>query len=186
MTRNVYSPSAGNVCTTEMPPRVPHGVPSMCFICDCGARNLERRLGRAGVAIAERDGRNLRRRPEVAFEQRRRHALHVGDVVEAGAHRVGRQEGVDVDVEIEELADGARVLGAIEALEHPATGVRVQQPPRCRCGFRAPPRASSTRPRPGAARRAAASCRRAACGSSSRRLPRGPPPAPTSNAASVN
>jgi hypothetical protein len=90
------------------------------------ARNLERRLGRTGVAIAERDGRNLRRRPEVAFEQRRRHALHVGDVVEAGAHRVGRQEGVDVDVEIEELADGARVLGAIEALEHPAPGVRVR------------------------------------------------------------
>jgi hypothetical protein len=34
MMRNVYSPSAGKVCTTEMPPRVPHGVPSMWCICD--------------------------------------------------------------------------------------------------------------------------------------------------------
>ena len=32
--RKVYSPSAGKLCTTEMPPRVPNGAPSTCASCD--------------------------------------------------------------------------------------------------------------------------------------------------------
>ncbi len=32
--RKTYSPSAGKVCITEMPPRVPNGAPSTCRICD--------------------------------------------------------------------------------------------------------------------------------------------------------
>jgi hypothetical protein len=31
--RNVYSPSAGKLWTTEMPPRVPKGAPSTCASC---------------------------------------------------------------------------------------------------------------------------------------------------------
>ena len=33
--RITYSPSAGNRCTTETPPRVPIGAPSTWRICDC-------------------------------------------------------------------------------------------------------------------------------------------------------
>ena len=32
--RKVYSPSAGKLCTTEMPPRVPNGAPSTCESCE--------------------------------------------------------------------------------------------------------------------------------------------------------
>jgi hypothetical protein len=48
----------------------------------------------------------------VALQHGCRGCLHVGDVVEAGADRVGRQVGVDVDLEPEERADRRRVLGA--------------------------------------------------------------------------
>ena len=33
-TRNTYSPSAGKVCTTDRPPRVPNGAPSTRCSCD--------------------------------------------------------------------------------------------------------------------------------------------------------
>ncbi len=32
--RKLYSPSAGKVCITAMPPRVPNGAPSTCCICE--------------------------------------------------------------------------------------------------------------------------------------------------------
>ena len=39
-TVNTYSPSAGKLCTTDKPPRVPTGVPSTCAICEARRGNL--------------------------------------------------------------------------------------------------------------------------------------------------
>ena len=74
-----------------------------------------------------------------------------------------------VDVDAEQVADRARVLGAVEALERAPAGIRDRARRRRRCAFRARRRTRLSVAASGVARRAAASCRRAACGSSSRR-----------------
>ena len=86
-----------------MPPRVPIGAPSTWRICDAGAADLVGGRRGARVAIADREAADLAGRAQVALHQRRRERLHVGDVVEAVADRVGRQEGVDVDVDAEQI-----------------------------------------------------------------------------------
>ena len=92
-----------------------------------------RHVGRVGVGVidrrrrlvADRHAADVRRGVEVRLEQRRRQRLLVGDVVEVRAHRVARQPLAGVDVELEQILDGARVLGTIEALERAAAGIRV-------------------------------------------------------------
>ena len=115
---SVYSPSAGKLCTTEMPPRVPIGAPSTCRELRRGARHLVDRA-RSGAASGSPSASRLtlRGRAQVALEHRRRHRLHVGDVVEVVADGVGRQERGDVDVDAEHVANRRGILGAIQALE---------------------------------------------------------------------
>ncbi len=86
--------------------------------------NLRRRGRRR---IAERIAADLRRGPEVALEHGRRERLDVGDVVEAVADRVGRQQGADIDVDAEQIAHRVGVFGAIQPLERSAAGVRPQR-----------------------------------------------------------
>ena len=82
---------------------------------------------RARVAIADGEPADLARRAKVALHQRRRKTLHVGNVVEAAAERVGRQERVHVDVDTEQVAHGAGILGAVQSLERPPPRVRIQR-----------------------------------------------------------
>ena len=107
-----------------------------------------RGLARRRLAIADREPADLARRAQVALEQRRRERLHVGDVVEALAERVGRQERGDVDVEREQIVHGARVLGAVQTLERPPARIRRAPRPRDRSAFRAIPRTPSASRRP--------------------------------------
>ena len=96
------------------------------------AAQLRRRLRHAIVGLA---GRRLgianreRGHPgggaQVAFEQRRRKRLRVGDVIEAVADRVCGQQRGDVDVDGEHVFHRARVFGAIETLERPRPGIRI-------------------------------------------------------------
>src|SRR4029453_2433750 len=79
------------------------------------------------VAIADGEPADLAGRAQIAFHQGRREALHVGDVVEAAPDGVGRQVGVHVDVEAEQVADRARVLGAVEPLEGAPAWIRRQR-----------------------------------------------------------
>ena len=60
---------------------------------------------------------DLARGGQVALQQRRRDAEHAGDVVEAVAGPVGRQQLRDVDLQVEEIAYGAVVLGPVEPVE---------------------------------------------------------------------
>ena len=87
--------------------------------------DLERGRGGARVAVADGQAADLAGGAQVALHQLRREVLDVGDVVEAGADRVGRQLGVDVDVEAEQVAHRGGVLGAIQALERTPAGTRV-------------------------------------------------------------
>ena len=83
-------------------------------LCEIG-RSAERRDDRRRFGVADREARDLRRRRQVLLEQRRRHAQHVRDVVEAVAFVVGRQELGRVDLEAEQVADRVAVLGAVQA-----------------------------------------------------------------------
>ena len=85
------------------------------------------RLARRRVGIANRERRHLARRAQIAFHQRRRERLRVGDVVEALADAVGRQERFGVDVERDQIANRARVLGAVQALERAPSRVRLRR-----------------------------------------------------------
>ena len=91
------------------------------------ARNLVGDRRRRGVAIANGQAADLARRTEVAVHQRRREALRVGDVVEAVADRVGRQERRHIDVDVQQVADRVLVFGAIEALERTRARIRVER-----------------------------------------------------------
>ena len=59
--------------------------------------------------VTDRERADLRSR-RVSFLERRRHAEHVGDVVEAVRGIVRRQERRRIDVERQQIADGVRVL----------------------------------------------------------------------------
>ena len=82
---------------------------------------------------------DLRGRRDVALDQRRRDAEHVGDVVEAGRRIVGRQQRADVDVEREQIADGVRVLGAVQPVQRRRAGIGIGARPRDRAALRARP-----------------------------------------------
>ncbi len=88
-------------------------------------RQLEGRLRGRTVGIADRQHRDAARGAQIAFHQRRREGLHVGDVVEPVADRVGGQERRHVDVEIEQVPNLARVLGAVQSLERAPPRIRV-------------------------------------------------------------
>ena len=68
------APSAGNMCTTEMPPRVPIGRAVDAAHLRRGARNLVGGRGGRGVAIAHREAADLAGRAQVAVHQGRREA----------------------------------------------------------------------------------------------------------------
>ena len=82
-------------------------------------------LGRRGVALADGQAADFGRRRDVALEQRRRHAQHVGDVVEAVARVVGRQQGRGVHVERQQIADRVLVFGAVHAVQRRASWIRL-------------------------------------------------------------
>ena len=101
---------------------------------------------------------------QVAFHQRRRNSLRIGDVVEAVADGVGRQELIDVDVDRERVLHRARILGAVQALRRTPAGIRIKCGPRDRLSFqrRGQPGHTSRRRTTRARRRHRAG---AACGS---------------------
>ena len=81
------------------------------------ARDLVRRLGGRRVGIAQREAANLAGRSQIGIEQRCGQVLHVGDVVEAGAHRLARQVGGRIDLQAQQVMDRAFVFGPVQALE---------------------------------------------------------------------
>ena len=77
------------------------------------AERLER--GR-DLRAGDGEAADLPRRREIALHQRRRHAQHGRVVVEPVRLFVGRQQRRDVDVEIEQVANGVAVLGSIQPM----------------------------------------------------------------------
>ena len=133
------------------------------------------RLGdRRGHRRPDREPADLPRRREVALHEGRRNSQHPGDVVEAVAGVVGRQEVAHVDVEVEEVADDVAVLGAAQPVQRlgpprpqvggggavelglePGRGNRRRRPARAgaAAGAASPRRAASRPPSPRPRRR---------------------------------
>ncbi len=105
-----------------MPPRVPSGRPSMCSRCESpdGADVPDhRRLHRA---VAHRPATDLQRGRYVTLDQRGRHAQHVGDVVEAFGRVIRRQQGCDVDLQVEDVTDRVGVLRSVQSVQRLGAG----------------------------------------------------------------
>ncbi len=97
----------------------------------CGLRQIPfDRVGDVegrGLRIAHCQPADLGRRGHVAFQQGRRYAQDVGDVVEAAAGIVGRQQRGGVDIHCEQVADGVGVLAAIHAMQRRTAGVGIRR-----------------------------------------------------------
>ncbi len=89
------------------------------------ARNAVSGGERLRAGIAHRLAADAAGGADVAFHQRRRNGEHVGHIVEAVAHVVGRQERRNVHREIQQIADGVGVFGAIQAVQRGPAGVRT-------------------------------------------------------------
>ena len=81
-------------------------------------------LATFGIGLADGEMRDVARDADVLLEERRRHAERRRDVVEAVDLDLGRQELGRVDVDADEVVDGGRVLGAIQALDRHVAGAR--------------------------------------------------------------
>ena len=80
--------------------------------------------GRSDGRIADRRFGDLARSEHVALQQSRRQRQDVGDVVEAVAQIVGRQQLAAVDLQGQQVPDGIGVLGAVQPVH--GLGARVQ------------------------------------------------------------
>ena len=151
-----------------MPPRVPSGRPSWWKSC---VRGLLRAIGGAGgqrVLVAQRLHDHGARGGDVLVEERRRDLQRGGDVVEAVARFVARQDVGRVDLDAEQVAHGVGVFLAVEAMQAHVARVLVLLAGLVEVAFdpgdelraRVPCRASCGRP--------AASAACAACARSSR------------------
>ena len=88
---------------------------------------------RARQRPAQRLARDFLRGRHVPIEQCRRNRQHIGDVVEPVLIGiVGGQQRADVDLDAEEIADGVRVLGAVQAVHRRTAGIHVRRRPRDR------------------------------------------------------
>ena len=78
-----------------------------------------RKVGRFGrrLPVADRHARHSRGGRRVGFQQCRRDGQGTGDVVEASCRIIRRQKRRDIDLEIEQVADGVGVFGSIEPME---------------------------------------------------------------------
>jgi hypothetical protein len=81
-------------------------------------------VSEAGV-VADRQAADRARGADVLLEQRRRDLEHAGDVVEAVALVVGRQQFGDVDVEMKKVAYRVAVLRAVETVYRLVTRIRL-------------------------------------------------------------
>ena len=79
--------------------------------------------GRGDVHVAHRLAADIPGSREVALHQRRRHAENVGDVIEAAALVVGRQQRGGVHIQPDEIVDGVGVFGAVQPVHGGVPGI---------------------------------------------------------------
>jgi hypothetical protein len=84
-----------------------------------------RRLLRADRRVADGDPADSRSGGDVALHQCRRDAECARDVVESRARVVGRQHRRHLDREMQQIANGVGILGAIEPVQSRSTGIRI-------------------------------------------------------------
>ncbi len=158
-TLKTYSPSSGNVgWTSEAAARAERQAFDVLHLGGVPA-HVKGLRARANRGAADRERADLAGRRQIAFEQRRRRAEHVGDVVEAVARIVGGQQRRRIDVQRQQIADRVRVLRPVEAMDQRSAGIRLARARRDPASSRAIRRGRRTPPAPVAAAPAGASCR---------------------------
>ena len=90
------------------------------------AGHVVARLGGRRVGITDREPADVAGGAQVGVHEGRRQQLDVGDVVEVGADRVLGEVLGSVQREVQQIADGRGVLRPVQALEGPASGVRIR------------------------------------------------------------
>ncbi len=90
-----------------------------------GPRNLVSDWNRRGMDIADRQPTDVAGGAQIALHQRRRKRLDVGDVVEAAAERIGRQERIDVDLQVQQVGNCLFVFRSIQTLKRAPAWIRV-------------------------------------------------------------
>ena len=83
------------------------------------------RAHRACRRVAHGQHSDVARRGQILIEKRRRHLQHFGDVVEAVAVVVLRQQRSRVQVQVEQIAHGIGVFAAVEAVQRHLTGINA-------------------------------------------------------------
>ena len=78
---------------------------------------------RRGRRIAYRFDRDVARGGDELIEIRRRDAQHLRDVVEAFARDIGGQQSARVDLQADQIADRARVLGPVQSMQRDFAGI---------------------------------------------------------------
>ena len=118
---------------------------------------------RAGFRVADRQLADLLRRGQIALLQRRRDVQRIGDVVEAVGGIIGRQQGCDVHVQRQEIADRVRILRAIQPAKQRRARDWDERPMRDRVRFRSTSRTRLWCAHRAVAHRPVASARRVPC-----------------------
>ena len=128
-------------------------------------RIARRNVGRfrRRLPIADRHAGDPRRRRRIGFQQRRRDRQRTRDVVKASGRIVRRQKRRGIDLEIQQVADGIGVFGAVQTMENDGSRIRRGSPLCDRFPFPANPGALRIRPEAAASCPAAASRRREVC-----------------------
>ena len=85
------------------------------------------RRERTEVGVADGQPADLPRRADVALDERRRGAQHVGDVVEPFGGIIRRQHRGRIDVDRHQVADDVGVFVPIQAVQAGRAGIRLLQ-----------------------------------------------------------
>ena len=104
---------ARNLEPAHRPERQPFDVPRLRRVLAHAIDLAHRRR----LRVADRERADAAGCREIALEQHGRQAQHIGDVVEAGARIIGRQQRSRVDLEGQQVADGVGVLGAVQTMD---------------------------------------------------------------------
>ena len=179
--RTRYSPSSGKWCRTRRAAaRAERQVLAHAVVLHQQRRQrIAHRVGLDG-RVAHGQPADPARRRHVALQQPRSHGQDVGVVVEAVGEIVGRQHRPGIDLQVEQIADGVRVLQAVEAMDGRPARVRLFDGGPVEGGLQPRRERAVGRGGPAAGGAAAASPACAASGGPSPRPPRPPPTCSTS------
>ncbi len=90
---------------------------------------------RTGTRVAQCLARYLLRCRQVLVQEGRRHLQRRGDVVESIMRLIPRQQRRGIDVQVQQIGDGVRILAPVQAMQAFAPNLVVPIPRLVECGL---------------------------------------------------